>query len=79
MNTTEAKDFLVQQVAKQAALEGVSLSDIEKRMLWFTETDPASCSNPIELNDEFEAQCDTQEYERKMVAPFSPCLQAPQE
>ena len=70
MNTTEAKDFLVQQVAEQAALEGVSVSDIEKRMLWFTESDPASCSNPIELNDEFETQCDTQEYERKMSRLF---------
>jgi hypothetical protein len=70
VNTTEAKNFLVQQVAEQAALERVSLSDIEKRMLWFTESDPVSCSNPIELNDEFEKQCDTAEYERKMSGLF---------
>ena len=69
MNTTEAKQFLVQEVVEQAALEGVSLSDIEKRMLWFTESDPASYSNPIELN-EFETQCDTQQYEGKMSRLF---------
>ena len=66
VNTKEAKDFLVQQTAEQAALEGVSLSDVEKRMMYFTESDVTSCSNPIELNEEFEAQYDTPEYEAKM-------------
>jgi hypothetical protein len=66
MNTKEAKDFLVQQAAEQATLEGIPLSDLEKRMMYFTESDPASCPNPIELNDEFEAQYDTPEYEQKL-------------
>ncbi len=66
MNTKAAKDYLVQQTAEQAALEHVSLSDIEKRMLYFTESDPASCDNPIELNDDFEQEYDTPEYEAKI-------------
>lgn len=67
MNAKEAKDFLVQQTAEQAALENVPLSDLEKRMMYFVENDPASCSDPLELNDEFEAQYDTQQYEAKIA------------
>jgi hypothetical protein len=71
MNTKEAKDFLVQQVAEQATLERVPLSDLEKRMLYFVENDPSSCENPLELNDEFEAQYDTPEYENKVAQLLS--------
>ncbi len=66
MNTKQAKDYLVQQVTEQAALENVSLSDIEKKMMYFTESDPASCADPLELNDEFEAHYDRPEYEAKI-------------
>jgi hypothetical protein len=66
LNTKQAKDFLVRQTDEQAALENVSLSDIEKKMMYFTESDPASCENPLELNDEFEAKYDTAEYEAKI-------------
>lgn len=66
MNAKEAKDFLVQQTAEQATLENVPLSDLEKRMMYFVENDPMSCSNPLELNSEFEAQYDAREYEAKI-------------
>ena len=66
LNTRQAKDFLVQQTTEQAGLENVSLSDIEKKMMYFTESDTASCDDPLELNDEFEAQYDTAEYEAKI-------------
>jgi hypothetical protein len=66
MNTKQAKEFLVQQTAEQAALDNVPLSDIEKRMMYFTESDSTSCDNPLEVNDEFEAQYDTAEYEAKI-------------
>ncbi|MGB7281128.1 MAG: hypothetical protein WBE13_02605 [Candidatus Acidiferrum sp.] len=65
MNAKQAKDFLAQQTAEQAALEGVPFSDLEKRMMYFTESD-SSCENPVELNEEFEEQFDTQEYEAKI-------------
>lgn len=66
MNSKEAKDFLVQQTAQQAEIEGIPLSDLEKRMMYFTEWDD-SCENPIQLNEEFEAECDTAEYEAKIA------------
>jgi hypothetical protein len=66
MKAKQAKDFLVAQASEQAALEGIPLSDLEKRMMYFTESDASSCENPIALNEEFEAQYDTTEYETKL-------------
>jgi hypothetical protein len=65
MDTRAAKDFLVEQTAEQAALEGVSLSDLEKRMMYFTESGYVP-EDPIKLNDEFEAEYDSDEYEAKI-------------
>ena len=66
MRVNEAKDFLVRQTAEQAEREGVSLSDLEKRMMYFTESEDA-VENPIALNEEFEAEYDTAEYESKIA------------
>ena len=65
MKVLGAKDFLVRQTAEQAALENVPLSDLEKRMVYFTETDECP-EDPIALNDAFEAEYDTDEYEAKI-------------
>src|SRR5262249_8640854 len=65
MRVLEAKDFLVQQTAEQAAIENVPLSDLEKRMMYFTETDECP-ENPIALNEAFEAEYDTATYEKKI-------------
>jgi hypothetical protein len=61
----KAKDFLVEQTAVQAALDGVTLTDLEKRMMYFTEG-PDATEDPPELNDEFEAEYDMPTYEAKM-------------
>jgi len=66
MNSKEAKDFLIEQTAQQAAIQGIALSDLEKRMMYFTEWDD-SCENPIRLNEEFEARYDTTKYETKIT------------
>jgi len=66
MKTKAAKDFLVQQTAEQAARDNLPLSDIEKKMMYFTESDAASCENPVERKNEFDAQYDTAEYEAKI-------------
>jgi hypothetical protein len=66
MNTKEAKDFLAEQAAQQAALDRTPLSDLERRMMYFTESDPTSCGDPVSLNDEFEEKYDSAEYEAKM-------------
>jgi hypothetical protein len=65
MKVREAKDFLVAQTAEQAASEGVPLSDLEKRMMYFTESGYVP-EDPIKLNDEFEAEYDSDEYEAKI-------------
>jgi hypothetical protein len=65
MRIREAKDFLVTQAAKQATLEGAPLSDLEKRMMYFTESDGA-IEEPSKLNEEFVVQCDSQEYESRI-------------
>ena len=65
MRDLEAKDFLVQQTTEQAALENVPLSDLEKRMMYFTETGECP-EDPIALNDAFEATYDSAEYEAKI-------------
>ena len=65
MQVREAKDFLVAQIAEQAALQGVPLSDLEKWMLYFSESGYVP-EDPIRLNDEFEAECHTAEYEAKI-------------
>ena len=51
--------------SKQALLEGAPLSDLEKRMMYFTEGAVAS-EDPIKLNEEFEAEYDSDEYEAKI-------------
>jgi hypothetical protein len=61
----EAKDFLVAQTVEQAALEGIPLSELEKRMMYFTESQDAP-EDPSTLNNDFEAQCDTTKYESKI-------------
>src|ERR1700726_1095476 len=66
MNTKEAKDFLADQAAQQAALDRTPLSDLERRMMYFTESDPDSCDDPVSLHDEFEEKYDTPKYEAKM-------------
>ena len=66
MRVQEAKDFLVQQTEKQAQLEGVPLAELEKRMMYFTEG-PDAIENPITLNEEFEEQFNSSEYETKIA------------
>ena len=65
MRIREAKDFLVAQTAEQAAIEGLPLSDVERRMLYFTESGYVP-EDPIKLNQEFEAENDSDKYEARI-------------
>ena len=65
MQAREAKDFLVEQTAEQAQLEGVPFSDLERRMMYFTEIEEMP-EDPIKLNKEFEAEYNSDEYEAKI-------------
>jgi hypothetical protein len=65
MRIREAKDFLVTQAEEQAVLEGAPLSGLEKRMMYFTESDGA-IEDPFRLNEDFEGQYDSEEYESRI-------------
>jgi hypothetical protein len=59
-----AKDFLISRIIAQAQREHVSLSDLEVRMLSYSEIEGSQDFE--ELNDAFEQQHDTTEYEGKI-------------
>ena len=46
-------------------MEGVPFSDLERRMMYFTEIEEMP-EDPIQLNEEFEAEYDSDEYEAKI-------------
>ncbi len=62
----EALEFLVGTIVAEAKRESVSLSDVERKMLYFSETD-WSLPNILEVNDEFERLYDGDEYEAKIT------------
>lgn len=49
----EAKEFLVSKIVEQAQHEEVPLSDIERKMLYFSETD-CSLPNTGAVSEEFD-------------------------
>jgi len=62
----EAKEFLAGRIIDQAQREGISLSELERKMLYFSETDWA----PPDITDtarRFESEYDSKEYERKIT------------
>ena len=46
-------------------MEGVPFSDLERRMMYFTEIEEMP-EDPIKLNEEFEAEYDSDEYEARI-------------
>jgi len=61
----QARAFLADRVIEQAAREQVPLSDIEKRMLTFSETMDAEPD--YAASAAFDEQCDEEEYEAKVA------------
>lgn len=63
----DAKEFLITQIVDEARREGVPLTDVERGMLYFSET----CSAPhniISIADRFEREYDEEQYERKIAS-----------
>jgi hypothetical protein len=61
----EAKEFLVAQITDQAQRQGVPLSEIERKMLFFSER-YWTLPDMMKVNDEFDEKYDSDEYERKI-------------
>ena len=62
----EAKDYLVGRIAAEANVEQVPLSEIERKMLYFSETD-WTLPGMLEINAEFERDYDNNEFEGKVA------------
>jgi hypothetical protein len=65
-NAREAKEFLVSKVVQEALRENVPLSEVERKMLYFTET-AWTLPDMAEVSAEFDSQYDQREYERKVT------------
>ena len=66
MNDSEAKEFFIQKILDQARKENINLSDVEKQMLSWRDTDPNFYENH-ELNERFENEISKGEYEKKIA------------
>lgn len=64
-NDREALDFVASQIAEQAQHDGVPLSEIERKMLYFSET-AWTLPNILEISDEFDRDYDQHVYEKKI-------------
>lgn len=61
----EAKEFVVAKIVEEAQREGVPLSEIERKMLYFSETD-WTLPDIIEVSDEFDNEYDRKDYEKRL-------------
>ncbi len=69
----EAKQFFIEKIAEQALRDNQPLSDVERKMLRWTELYPIPGMPPeelMELNQQFEAEYDSDEYESKIAGLF---------
>ncbi len=62
----EAKEYLVERIVAEAHHEQVPLSEVERKMLYFTESG-WTLPNILEVNDEFKRDYDNDEYEEKIA------------
>jgi hypothetical protein len=65
MQAKAAKDFIVGEILRQANDEGVHLSDLERRLLYFTEESDYP-DDPSVLDEGFESEKEGKEYEAKI-------------
>lgn len=63
----EAKEFLIQRIVEQARREGQTLTELEHKMLYFSESG-WTLPEMSDINAEFERICDSDAYERKILA-----------
>lgn len=73
-SSRDAKEFLVQKVIAEAARENVSLTEIEKKMLYFSEMYP-SLPDINEVSAKFDKEYDMDAYEAKITKLFKNAFQ----
>jgi hypothetical protein len=62
----EAKEHLIARISAEATQQGIELKEIERKMLYFTETG-WTLPNIMDANAEFERDYDNDEYESKIA------------
>jgi hypothetical protein len=67
---SDAKRFVVEQVLTQARAENVQLSDVERKMLSWSESDPDFIVDP-QLPAQLASEISDEEYERKVAGLLS--------
>ena len=62
----EAKEFLILQIVEEAQRESIPLSEVERKMLYFTETG-WTLPDIMKVNEDFDREYDQDEYEHKIA------------
>jgi regulator of sirC expression with transglutaminase-like and TPR domain len=62
----EAKEFLISKIVAEAEHENVPLSEVECKMLYFTESGWA-LPNIMKVSEDFDREYDPDEYEQKIA------------
>jgi hypothetical protein len=63
--TRDAKEFLIGRIIAESQQEGVSLSEVERKMLYFSET-AWTLPDMVEVNAAFDRDYNQAEYEQKI-------------
>lgn len=61
----EAKEYLAGRIAEEAKREGAPLTEVERKMLYFTESG-WTLPDIMAVNEEFDREYDQDDYERKI-------------
>jgi hypothetical protein len=61
----DAKEFIVSRIAQEARRHDISLSELERKMLYFSEVYPR-LPDMMEVAEKFEAKYDAEKYEKKI-------------
>ena len=72
----DAKEFLVDRIVSQAQRDRVSLSDVERKILYFSET-AWTLPDMAEVNQEFDSNYDQGKFEQKIRAIVRNIQRAP--
>jgi hypothetical protein len=70
MDPVAAKEFLISKVVQQAQIDGVPLTEIERKMLYFTEVHP-SLPDIYAVNAEFDRDYNSESYEARIAKLLS--------
>ncbi|PWU12343.1 MAG: hypothetical protein C5B51_00790 [Terriglobia bacterium] len=62
----DAKEFLIGRIADEAQREGIAVSEVERKMLYFSETG-WTLPDIAEVNETFDREYDQEHYEHKIA------------